>query len=99
MHAAVLDDPSSRRDRQNCAIYGATFGAPVPWMDARRRRTTMTTTVAQHEARGRVRRGCRVPTAGWKDILGRTPGEVVNDHMMLIAPGVTLYTCLRWCRR
>ena len=55
----------------------------------------MTTTVAQHKARGRgASKVAEIPTAGWKDILWRTYSEVVNDHVMLIAAGVTFYTLL-----
>ena len=35
-----------------------------------------------------------IPKAGWKDILWRTYNEVTNDHVMLIAAGVTFYALL-----
>ena len=55
----------------------------------------MPTTVSQHDARGRgASRVAEIPTTGWKDILWRTYNEVVNDHVMLIAAGVTFYTLL-----
>ena len=35
-----------------------------------------------------------IPTAGWKDILRRTYAGFVDDHVMLIAAGVTFYALL-----
>ena len=55
----------------------------------------MPTTVAQHDARGRgASKVAEIPRAGWKDILWRTYNEVVSDHVMLIAAGVTFYALL-----
>jgi membrane protein len=55
----------------------------------------MPTTVAQHDPRGRgASKVADIPRAGWKDILWRTYHEVVNDHVMLIAAGVTFYALL-----
>ena len=55
----------------------------------------MPTPVAQHDARGRgASKVAEIPTAGWKDILWRTYNEVVNDHVLLIAAGVTFYGLL-----
>ena len=55
----------------------------------------MPTTVAQNDARGRgASRVAEIPRAGWKDILWRTYNEVVNDHVLLIAAGVTFYALL-----
>ena len=55
----------------------------------------MPTPVAQHDARGRgASKVAEIPTAGWKDILWRTYNEVVNDHVLLIAAGVTFYALL-----
>ena len=54
----------------------------------------MPTPVAQHDVRGRGASGVGIPTAGWKDILWRTYNEVVSDHVLLIAAGVTFYGLL-----
>ena len=55
----------------------------------------MPTTVAQNDARGRgASKVAEIPRAGWKDILWRTYNEVVNDHVLLIAAGVTFYALL-----
>ena len=55
----------------------------------------MPTTVAQHDVRGRgASKIAEIPRAGWKDILWRTYNEVVSDHVMLIAAGVTFYALL-----
>ena len=35
-----------------------------------------------------------IPSAGWKDILWRTYKEIVDDHVMLVAAGVTFYALL-----
>ena len=89
-------DPPSRRDRQNPAICGATFGAPVPWMVARRRRTTMPTRLPPSiKPAVAVRR--RLPRSRGPD--GRTSSggptmKSISDHVMLIAAGVTFYALL-----
>ena len=50
---------------------------------------------AQHDARGRgASKVAEIPTAGWKDILWRTYNEVVDDHVLLIAAGVSFYGLL-----
>ena len=55
----------------------------------------MATPVTQHDARGRgATKVSDIPTPGWKDILWRTYNEVVSDHVMLIAAGVTFYALL-----
>ena len=55
----------------------------------------MPTTAAQNDARGRgASKVAEIPRAGWKDILWRTYNEVVSDHVMLIAAGVTFYALL-----
>jgi membrane protein len=49
----------------------------------------------QHEERGRgATKVTEIPKPGWKDVLWRTYNEVVNDHVMLIAAGVTFYSLL-----
>jgi membrane protein len=49
----------------------------------------------QPEARGRgASKVAEIPTAGWKDILWRTYNEVVHDHVLLIAAGVSFYGLL-----
>ena len=49
----------------------------------------------QHDARGRgVSKVAEIPRAGWKDIFWRTYNEVIGDHVMLIAAGVTFYALL-----
>ena len=55
----------------------------------------MATPVTQHDARGRgATKVSDIRTPGWKDILWRTYNEVVSDHVMLIAAGVTFYALL-----
>ena len=44
--------------------------------------------------RSRCVQGRRDPEAGWKDIFWRTYNEVISDHVMLIAAGVTFYALL-----
>jgi membrane protein len=49
----------------------------------------------QHDARGRgASKVAEIPRAGWKDIFWRTYNEVIGDHVMLIAAGVTFYALL-----
>lgn len=55
----------------------------------------MPMTPDRNASRGRGARSVsEIPTAGWKDVLWRTYNEVVNDHVMLIAAGVTFYVLL-----
>jgi membrane protein len=55
----------------------------------------MPTPDAQEPGRGRgATRLAEIPGLGWKDILWRTYHEVTNDHVMLIAAGVTFYALL-----
>jgi len=52
-------------------------------------------TTPSENARGRsATRVSEIPGAGWKDILWRTYNEITNDHVMLIAAGVTFYALL-----
>jgi membrane protein len=52
-------------------------------------------TPVENAERGRgATKVTEIPTAGWKDILWRTYNEVVNDHVLLIAAGVTFYSLL-----
>ena len=56
--------------------------------------------MAQAVSPGDARRGRgadkvgEIPPSGWKDILWRTYGEIVRDHVLLIAAGVTFYALL-----
>jgi membrane protein len=56
----------------------------------------MPTTLAHDDARhGRgAERIAEIPPAGWKDILWRAYAEVGNDHVLLVAAGVTFYGLL-----
>ena len=55
----------------------------------------MPTRATQHDARGRgASKVAEIPRAGWKDIFWRTYSEVIGDHVMLIAAGVTFYALL-----
>ena len=55
----------------------------------------MTIPVVPHDAPGRgATTVAEIPTAGWKDVLRRTYAAVVEDHVLLIAAGVTFYALL-----
>ena len=55
----------------------------------------MSTTAAADGGRGRAASSvAEIPSRGWKDILWRTWTEIGNDHVLLIAAGVTFYGLL-----
>ena len=56
----------------------------------------MATASTQHDARrGRHASQVReIPSRGWRDILWRTWTEIGNDHVLLVAAGVTFYALL-----
>ena len=55
----------------------------------------MSTTAAADGGRGRAASSvAEIPGRGWKDILWRTWTEIGNDHVLLIAAGVTFYGLL-----
>lgn len=55
----------------------------------------MATPSNQGRSRGRDATGVtEIPKAGWKDVLWRTYEEITEDHVLLIAAGVTFYSLL-----
>ena len=55
----------------------------------------MSTTASADGGRGRAASSVgEIPGRGWKDILWRTWAEIGNDHVLLIAAGVTFYGLL-----
>jgi len=54
-----------------------------------------TTSTSDHARRGGdASKVTEIPIAGWKDILRRTYGEVVSDHVTLVAAGVSFFGLL-----